>query len=50
MFVSPTAVRALKKFGTDPMQKNDLSKLEMVIVAGEPLDEATDMVILISHV
>ncbi len=41
MFSSPTAVRVLKKFDTSYMRKRDLSSLERLFLAGEPLDEPT---------
>ena len=41
MFSSPTAVRVLKKFDTAFMRERDLSALERLFLAGEPLDEPT---------
>ena len=41
MFSSPTAVRVLKKFDTAFMRERDLSSLERLFLAGEPLDEPT---------
>ncbi|MFT3756242.1 MAG: propionate--CoA ligase [Pseudoxanthomonas sp.] len=41
MFSSPTAIRALKKFDVDFIRRHDLSKLEYLFLAGEPLDEPT---------
>ncbi len=41
MFSSPTAVRVLKKFDPSFMRDRDLSSLERLFLAGEPLDEPT---------
>ncbi len=41
MFSSPTAVRVLKKFAPELMRQCDLSSLERLFLAGEPLDEPT---------
>jgi len=41
MFSSPTAIRVLKKQDPAYMQKNDLSSLKYLFLAGEPLDEPT---------
>ncbi|KAF1709407.1 propionate--CoA ligase [Pseudoxanthomonas kalamensis DSM 18571] len=41
MFSSPTAVRALKKFDADYIRRHDLSALQYLFLAGEPLDEPT---------
>ncbi len=41
MFSSPTAVRVLKKFDPAFMRDRDLSSLERLFLAGEPLDEPT---------
>ena len=41
MFSSPTALRVLKKFDTAFMHDRDLSSLERLFLAGEPLDEPT---------
>ena len=41
MFSSPTAVRVLKKYDTAYMRERDLSSLERLFLAGEPLDEPT---------
>ncbi len=41
MFTSPTAIRVLKKFDPALMRSCDLSSLERLFLAGEPLDEPT---------
>ena len=41
MFSSPTAVRVLKKQDASFLKKYDLSKLQYLFLAGEPLDEPT---------
>ncbi len=41
MFSSPTAIRVLKKHDRAFMQAHDLSTLECLFLAGEPLDEPT---------
>ncbi|MGV3652675.1 MAG: propionate--CoA ligase, partial [Noviherbaspirillum sp.] len=41
MFSAPTAVRVLKKQPPEFMQKYDLSSLDTLYLAGEPLDEST---------
>ncbi len=41
MFSSPTAVRVLKKYDTSYMRGRDLSALQRLFLAGEPLDEPT---------
>ncbi len=41
MFSAPTAIRVLKKFPTAEIRKHDLSSLEELYLAGEPLDEPT---------
>ena len=41
MFSSPTAIRVLKKQDTAFMKRHDLSCLEYLFLAGEPLDEPT---------
>lgn len=41
MFSAPTAIRVLKKFPTAEIRKHDLSLLEVLYLAGEPLDEPT---------
>ena len=41
MFSAPTALRVLKKFDTSYITDRDLSKLEHLFLAGEPLDEPT---------
>ena len=41
MFSSPTAIRVLKKQDTAFMKKHDVSSLEYLFLAGEPLDEPT---------
>ncbi|WP_140432015.1 AMP-binding protein, partial [Escherichia coli] len=41
MFSAPTAIRVLKKFPTAEIRKHDLSSLEVLYLAGEPLDEPT---------
>lgn len=41
MFSSPTAVRVLKKFDVDAIERYDLSALSYLFLAGEPLDEPT---------
>jgi propionyl-CoA synthetase len=41
MFSAPTAIRVLKKYDTDFIQKYDLSSLKALFLAGEPLDEPT---------
>jgi propionyl-CoA synthetase len=41
MFSSPTAIRVLKKQDPAYMRKHDLSSLEYLFLAGEPLDEPT---------
>jgi propionyl-CoA synthetase len=41
MFSAPTAVRVLKKQPPELMQKYDLSSLQALYLAGEPLDETT---------
>jgi propionyl-CoA synthetase len=41
MFSSPTAIRVLKKQDTAFMKRHDVSSLEFLFLAGEPLDEPT---------
>ena len=41
MFSSPTALRVLKKYDPEFMRKYDLSSLQRLFLAGEPLDEPT---------
>ncbi|TXK59172.1 propionate--CoA ligase [Alkalisalibacterium limincola] len=41
LFSSPTAIRVLKKQDPDHIHRHDLSKLQYVFLAGEPLDEPT---------
>ncbi len=41
MFSSPTAVRVLKKQDPEWLRRYDLSKLQYLFLAGEPLDEPT---------
>ncbi|WP_028918228.1 propionate--CoA ligase [Pseudoxanthomonas sp. J35] len=41
MFSSPTAVRVLKKQDTEWLKRHDLSRLQYLFLAGEPLDEPT---------
>ena len=41
MFSSPTAIRVLKKQDPAYMKKHDLSTLQYLFLAGEPLDEPT---------
>lgn len=41
MFSSPTAIRVLKKFDADFIDRNDLGALKYLFLAGEPLDEPT---------
>ncbi len=41
MFTAPTAIRLLKKTGTDLITKYDLSSLRTLFLAGEPLDRET---------
>ncbi|PHM70431.1 propionate--CoA ligase [Xenorhabdus kozodoii] len=41
MFSAPTAIRVLKKYPTDCIAKYDISSLETLYLAGEPLDEHT---------
>jgi acetyl-CoA synthetase len=38
LYTSPTALRLLMKYGTDPMRKHDLSSLKLVGSVGEPLN------------
>ena len=38
---APTAIRVLKKFPTAQIRNHDLSSLEVLYLAGEPLDEPT---------
>jgi acetyl-CoA synthetase len=37
--ISPTAIRALRKHGTDPVEDHDLSSLRLLGSTGEPWDE-----------
>ncbi|MBW8849198.1 MAG: propionate--CoA ligase [Xanthomonadales bacterium] len=41
MFSSPTAARVLKKHDVDHIRRHDLSSLQYLFLAGEPLDEPT---------
>ena len=41
LFSSPTAIRVLKKHDPDFIRKHDLSALQYLFLAGEPLDEPT---------
>ncbi|WFQ78202.1 propionate--CoA ligase [Xenorhabdus sp. SF857] len=41
MFSAPTAIRVLKKYPTNCIAKYDISSLETLYLAGEPLDEHT---------
>lgn len=41
MFSSPTAIRVLKKHDASFIRDHDLSKLQYLFLAGEPLDEPT---------
>ncbi len=38
IFTAPTAVRLLMRYGTEPARRFDLSSLERVVCAGEPLN------------
>ena len=37
-YTAPTAIRALMKFGTDPIKKHDLSSLRVLGTVGEPIN------------
>ncbi|WP_340619417.1 propionate--CoA ligase [Xenorhabdus siamensis] len=41
MFSAPTAIRVLKKYPTNSLSQYDISSLETLYLAGEPLDEHT---------
>ena len=41
MFSAPTAIRVLKKQDPDCLKRHDLSSLQQLFLAGEPLDEPT---------
>ncbi|MEB4676178.1 propionate--CoA ligase [Enterobacteriaceae bacterium G50] len=41
MFSAPTAIRVLKKFPTAQIRNHDISSLDVLYLAGEPLDEPT---------
>ncbi|REF27491.1 propionyl-CoA synthetase [Xenorhabdus cabanillasii] len=41
MFSAPTAIRVLKKYPTNNLSQYDISSLETLYLAGEPLDEHT---------
>ncbi|QTL39133.1 propionate--CoA ligase [Xenorhabdus budapestensis] len=41
MFSAPTAIRVLKKYPIDNLSQYDISSLETLYLAGEPLDEHT---------
>ncbi len=41
MFSSPAAIRVLKRYDLEFMRRHDLSSLERLFLAGEPLDEPT---------
>src|SRR5690606_13935467 len=41
MFSAPTAIRVLKKHDPALLTRHDLSSLERIYLAGEPLDELT---------
>ena len=41
MFTAPTAIRVLKKHDPSHLTRHDLSSLEALFLAGEPLDEPT---------
>jgi acetyl-CoA synthetase len=38
-YTAPTAIRSLMSFGTDPLQKHDLSSLKVLGSVGEPINE-----------
>jgi acetyl-CoA synthetase len=38
-YTAPTAIRALQAFGTDPVDKRDLSSLKVLGTVGEPINE-----------
>ncbi len=38
-YTAPTAIRALQAFGTDPIEKHDLSSLKVIGSVGEPINE-----------
>ena len=37
-YTAPTAIRALMKFGNEPMKKYDLSSLRVLGTVGEPIN------------
>jgi acetyl-CoA synthetase len=39
-YTAPTAIRALMRFGTDPIKKHDLSSLRVLGTVGEPIGPA----------
>lgn len=39
LYTAPTAIRSLMGFGTDPVQKHDLSSLKVLGTVGEPINE-----------
>ncbi|MGN6388383.1 MAG: AMP-binding protein, partial [Burkholderiaceae bacterium] len=41
MFSAPTAIRVLKKHPVEAIRKHDISSLQAIYLAGEPLDEPT---------
>lgn len=41
IFSSPTAIRVLKKYSPEFIERHDLSELKYLFLAGEPLDEPT---------
>ena len=38
-YAAPTAIRALQVYGTDPVEKFDLSSLKVIGSVGEPINE-----------
>ncbi|GAA5034864.1 acetyl-coenzyme A synthetase [Marivirga lumbricoides] len=38
-YTAPTAIRALQAYGTDPIEKHDLSSLKVIGSVGEPINE-----------
>jgi acetyl-CoA synthetase len=38
-YTAPTAIRALQAFGTEPIEKHDLSSLKVIGSVGEPINE-----------
>ncbi len=41
VFTAPTALRMLRRFGTEALRGHDLSRLELISLVGEPLDPET---------